>query len=523
MRAALSIVGRVVASLFGALRAAFARLSPRSQRLSLAFLTLLGLYSVLYVAYRIVPVVWVGRLAPALRVVFAPAEFVAGRVGLSSDQMRIEQGDAVTVAAIEVRTQTIEPSISASGRIEALEQANIVSKNSGRIERMYVDEGEPVRRGQPLFQLERLPLELQLARERAAVQSAEAQHRLARERYENARRGVEIRWNEIEQRRVEAQQLKAQLDRARIRFEGQQVLYREGGLSADAYNAARAELISREAAYLNAVTDLNIANVGFRDEDITGRGLSVPANARARFQLLVDLNTRVEKAEMEAAASGVSQARADMQSTARLLEEATVRAPMDGVIAERNRTAGEEVLGGASTQAGDPVLILVNIDQVYAVMDIPETDAIHLEPGMSVHCDVDVFGDETFAAELRLIKPVIEERSHTVQVKAIISNPDHRLKPGMFLRGRIITGPERQAVLVPEDAILPQEEGKAFAFLIRDGTVFRVEVETGDRYEDMIEIKSGLNAGDIIAIEKFALLRDGLAVLPELQPSQASN
>lgn len=476
----------------------------------------LGVYFTTYVVLRLAPGGYYQRIEPYAGPVFAPAESFSSLFGLSRDQLKASGGEPVAVQGLRLVTEKIEPLISASGKIESLETVNIVSQNTGRIQTIFVDRGQRVERGAPLLQLERLPLELQLSQQRATLEQSSARLRLARERYENARRGVEVRWAQIEQRRIEAQRLRAELDRARTRFAGQETLYQEGGLSRDAYQAARTELIGREAAYLNARKEYEIASVGFRDEDLRARGLSAPSDPAARFRQFVDLNTRVEKAEAEAAAAEVSASDAAYRSTSRLLAETTIRSPIDGFVAERHRSAGEEVIGGGGMQSSEPILVLVNIRQVYVTMDIPESESVQLATGMEVRCTVDVFPDEVFTAEMKLISPVVQERSHTVEVRALIDNPEFRLKPGMFARGRIVTGPPRDAIMIPEDNLIPQGENKAVAFVVREGKAYRVEVELGQRLDGRYEIKAGLKAGDVIATEKFSILRDGLPVLVQL-------
>ncbi len=164
-------------------------------------------------------------------------------------------------------------------------------------------------------------------------------------------------------------------------------------------------------------------------------------------------------------------------------------------------------------QSGEPLFVIVGVNQVYAVMDIPESEAVKLKPGMRCQIKLDVFGDEVMEGELRLINPVVAERSHTVEVKALLENPELRLKPGMFLRGRIITGEARESVTVPLEMVVAGQEGASFVFVVRDGRVYRIKVETGVRLGDRIEIKSGVKPGDLLATEKFPLLRDGLPVI----------
>ncbi len=451
---------------------------------------------------------WLAPESAVTRTAFAPFYYIGGGGG---EEESVE-GVVVKVKAVEVEGVEMTPAIEASGVIEYFEKIDVVSKSSGRIDEIYAQKGETVRVGQKLVQIERLPLELQAAQQKAALDGEEAQLALVKERYENARRDIERRWNQIERQRTQARELKALLERERSSFKGREALYNAGGISREEYETARVTLISREADYLGAKRDLEILSVGFREKDLRQAGLSVPQNDDARYRMYLDLNTREQKAEVRVQEARVRAAAAELQNTYTLLNEATIRSPITGIVAARNKSPGEEVRQGSVATPQEAIMVLVDIDQVYAQVNVKESRAKDVQPGMEFRFTVDTFPDERFKAVVELIDPLVDTKTHTVGVRALLDNPGLKFRPGMFLRGQIVTGEDRIALMVPEKALQPGDSGAAAAFVIRDNRVYRVEVKTGERRDEKVEVTEGLQEGDVIAVEKFSLLRDGMQV-----------
>lgn len=466
------------------------------------------LYILSYAIYtRWLPASTVEDWKPVARWVFAPLQWFGDGALLSSEESQLMRLEVVAVAPEE-----ITPAVFSAGKIEHYEKVEIVSRNAGRIERIYVHEGDVVASGQLLVQMEKLPLQIQLMQQRAALESARARLQLAEERYATARRDREKVIQSIDKQRTQVREIKAHLDKTRATFQGQELLYKQGGISLETYRQARAELISAEADYLTALKDLQIISIGYRDEDIRSRGLAVPASATARKQVLLDINTAMEKAEVSVARAEVEAARAEVNSISLLLNETAVRSPLRGIVSERNRSPGEEVTGPSPQGSSQAILVLVDIEKVYAVINVREERATEIEPEMAMRFTVDVFPEEDFSARVTSVNPVVDERTHTVEVRALMENPGLRLRPGMFIRAEVATGEPREVILIPTRYVIPRQGNQAWVYIVQAGTVYRASVETGEEYGDRMEIVSGLEAGNLLAAEKFSLLRDGLRV-----------
>jgi len=453
------------------------------------------------------------RIAFGAVAVYALYSIVAYLLNLSA---RAEL-DTISLNVKRVASQSIVPSIEVSGTLEFYEKINIASKTSGRIEKFYVREGEIVRRGQTLVQLEQLPLKLELEQQEASMNAARSGLQLARERYANAKRAIEIKWKNIEKQATLLKELKAAMDKTRTTYDRNLVLYQEEGMSEEALDTLKTDVIAKESQYLRAKKDLEIARVGFRDEDIKQKGLRVPKSSSQKFALLVDLNTRIEKAEVEVAESQLRSAEAAANSTRILLNETAIVSPINGMVAARNSSVGEQVRGGAAANPTEAIMVLVDISKLYAVVNIREEELSQIKETQPLEFRVDVFPEEKFQGHIEIINPLIDDRTHTALIKALVENQEIKLRPGMFLRGAIQTGEAQSIIKLPISAIVSREGQKAWAFIVKNERILRTDIVTGRSIGDEVEILNGLSPGDIVAVEKLTQLREGTRVKPRFQ------
>lgn len=469
-------------------------------KLAAVALALLALVGGLYVGSGFLPEPWRNQINSVLAIL-GPGEVI--------------NLDEIHIKVLKLKKSNVVPELSALGTIEYYEKVSISSKTAGRIERISVKAGDRVRKGQTLLQIERLPLELELRKQKAALAASESQLKLAREEYLRARSSVEGRVKEIEKREVTLRDLLSGLKKTRFTYEGKKTLFAEGGISREEFETVRQELVSAEASYSSAKKDVEIARIGFRPEDLEKRGIPLPGNAAGRIVAYAELNTLTEKASVEVAESRVNAAREDLYSTRRLLEEMTIISPIDGIVAVRNKSVGEEVSGGSADSAEQAILVIIEVDRVYATINIRESDLKNISQGQKIHFSVDVYPEEEFAATVEIIKPIIDQQTHTAEIKGVVPNTDHRLRSGMFIRARVATGKPEERILVPADALIPRSDNKAWVFVIREDKAYRVEVVTGRQFGEDIEIVEGLEEGNVIAVEKLSQLFQGVTITPD--------
>lgn len=181
-----------------------------------------------------------------------------------------------------------------------------------------------------------------------------------------------------------------------------------------------------------------------------------------------------------------------------------LRAPFSGVIAAKNYENGE-------LYAGTPILLLVDMANLKAHINIPESYYPSIKEGMNVAITSDVFTDKEFKGIIEIVSPVIDATTHTFQVQIKISNAGGVLRPGMFARIGVDFD-KINAKVVPYQAVLKlQGSNERYVYVNNNGVAKRVKVQMGKRYDDKIEILSDeLKEGDQLVVVGQARLVNGV-------------
>ncbi len=366
---------------------------------------------------------------------------------------------------VRVERGIIEETVVASGRLEADVKVDVYPRASALVERVLVDVGDFVKKGQVLAELDLDQLRARL--ERADALLAQAKAELAR-----VQRGA----NPLQL--VEAEQA---LQQAELEFrEAERIFERTKALHEKGY-----------------ASDEELEQARYRYEQARNRRES----AQKRLQVLQSLPLPEEVARAEAA---LRQAEAARQEAWEEFQNARILAPISGVVLQKNIEEGTLVVSitNAFGGAARPVFTIGQVDVIRFVGEIDEGDVGRVAVGQEVRISVDAYPDEEFRGQLAHIGPQGVERGGAVffPVRVLLPNAEHKLKPGMSATAEIIVEVHRDVLRVPASAV-EYEEGKTFVYRPPqkpDAEPERVPVEIGVETLDWIEIRSGLQEGDEI-------------------------
>jgi membrane fusion protein (multidrug efflux system) len=175
------------------------------------------------------------------------------------------------------------------------------------------------------------------------------------------------------------------------------------------------------------------------------------------------------------------------------LDRTVVRAPFGGAVGRRLVSIGTYV----SNQT--PLITLQSVNPQYASFDVPERYADRLSRGQLVSFQVAALPGKNFSGEVVFVDPVVSLPGRTILIKARVPNSEHQLQAGMFIEARLATNIRPNAVVVPEDALLPMQ-GATFIWVIKQGKADRRQVGVGVRTAGWAEIQSGVEAGDSVVV-----------------------
>ncbi len=217
-----------------------------------------------------------------------------------------------------------------------------------------------------------------------------------------------------------------------------------------------------------------------------------------------------------------TQSEYEMQKTkvgqARLFKDyASIRAPFDGIVAERMIKVGNMV------PVNEPCFRVTDFDPLLAVLHVPEKDLAKLKKDQDATIEPDAIQGNTFTGKIIRISPVVNSNSGTFKVTIAVSDKERKLKPGMFARVRIQFDKHTDSVLVPKDAVLT-EGSESVVFIVNktDKTARRQIIETGYIDSNHMEVTSGLNQGDTVITTGIGGLKDGskVEILTGSKPKQ---
>jgi membrane fusion protein (multidrug efflux system) len=237
---------------------------------------------------------------------------------------------------------------------------------------------------------------------------------------------------------------------------------------------------------------------------------SVQAQAKLdaqRLERAEDLHQKkfISEQALDEARSNRARSAASQQEIEAKLAKTQIRAPFSGVAGLR------QVSRGAYVAAGTDIARLEKIDQLKLDFRVPEVFLARLKPGQPVKVQVDAYAKETFEGSIYALEPAVDEATRTVLARARIANPELRLRPGMFARVQLQLAVREKAIWIPEQAIVPKGQD-SFVFRVADGKVEMLKVQTGTRKVGEVEIRSGLNAGDLVVTEGTQRIGPGSAV-----------
>jgi len=220
----------------------------------------------------------------------------------------------------------------------------------------------------------------------------------------------------------------------------------------------------------------------------------------------IESNRDVASASKEVAIAQVAQAEAALEQARVSLANHFIHAPISGMITKRYVDEGDK------NNPNEPIITIAQLDTVKVMCDFPERDLPLLRVRQNARLEVDAYPDIQFAAEIRIISPVVDPVARTIAVELIASNAEGRLRPGMFARVTVI-GDEIEMLAIPDDAVTSiPGTGAQFVFVIDGDHARRVDVKVGVRAEGWTEVSGDVQPGDMVVVEGQGNLKSGSRV-----------
>jgi membrane fusion protein, multidrug efflux system len=201
----------------------------------------------------------------------------------------------------------------------------------------------------------------------------------------------------------------------------------------------------------------------------------------------------------------MQEAEAQIEAIKARIADRTIRAPFSGLVGLR------DISVGALVAPGDLITTLDDLSVIKLDFTVPATYLRVLRPGLPVVAKASAFANEPFSGELRSVGTQVDPVSRSVVARALVPNPDGVLRPGLLMTVELFKNP-RQALVIPEGALIPRGRSNAVLVVDDGGTAVRREVTIGTRRPGEVEILSGLGEGEHVITHGTMSVRHGQAV-----------
>ncbi|MNF39743.1 Multidrug resistance protein MdtA precursor [compost metagenome] len=284
-------------------------------------------------------------------------------------------------------------------------------------------------------------------------------------------------------------------------------------------------LRSDESVMIRPEIEGRVAALHFREgEQIKGGTLLVSlddaiaraelAQARANLDLAEKSYQRAKMLFSRGASNAQAQdesqsqeqaARASLALAQARLDKTQIRAPYDGTLGLRLVSVGDYL------SAGQDMVNLEVLDPLKLDFRIPQKAVSQVGIGQPVEISLDAYPGERFRGDIIALNPRLDEVGRSQAIRAQIANKDHRLKPGQFVKVSVILAERPQALLIPEEAVMPMGQ-QLFVNLVVDGKVERRQIKIGQRLRGKAEVREGLQGNEQVITAGWQKVSPGLEV-----------
>jgi RND family efflux transporter MFP subunit len=404
----------------------------------------------------------------------------------------------VTVTVVSPQRASIRRTIRQPGTIQAFEQTPIFAKIAGYVQKWHVDIGDQVRQGDLLAELSVPELVEELKLKEEVVKQARGAYEVARARVATAAALVE--------------EARAGLQRA-------------------AANQQRWQLEYDRIAKLIGVIDEQTKIEHWRQlQSAVATGKEAEAKVESARAALQEGEAVQNKAQVD-----IGAAEADRGRVAALLGYARLTAPFDGVVTRRTINTGDFVQAPTSGK-GEPLFVVERRDMMRIFVAVPETDAVWVSKGAAARVRVQALQRQEFVSEVVRTSYALDRTARTLLAEIDLSNPQDRLRPGMYASANI-TVEHPNVLTLPVSAVVTQGDVlqgyQTYCCLVEDGKVRRCLIEFGARDGQRVEVvkkqaksaRSGepgvwedFTEADQVILNNPGALSDGQAVVVGTKP-----
>lgn len=418
------------------------------------------------------------------------------------EEKNLDSLNVPVVKGIKVEFSKLNDDLNSFGTISYKTKNNVSALVEGTIEKILVKEGDYVRKGQVIAQLRNVQLEIQKEQAQNSLEAAKVGLYQAEVNLQEQKLNIESKMISLQKNELRLIQTKLELEESETELENNRKLLEVGGITETSFRSMEIAHKSKETDYLTLEKEIEIAKIGYRDIDLIAAGFEISSNPDKRKEQLIELNTRNAIASVENQKVQLASAEKNLISVEKLIEELTIKSPVDGIVCVLYFENGEFV------PENEKILTLMDIVEVNAVFSIQEQDIQYFHIGDALTVDIPSI-NQSVVTKISEISPIADSTSGNFTVKALISNKDEKIKPGMFVKCNVQRNERTKYACVPETVIIKKDGNVATVFSIVNGFVVLKEITIKTQKDGNIWVETGLKETDLLVNKPSPFLKEG--------------
>jgi RND family efflux transporter MFP subunit len=229
-----------------------------------------------------------------------------------------------------------------------------------------------------------------------------------------------------------------------------------------------------------------------------------------------ELAGRDSHARVQLASAQLEQARSQLEHARKMLNDSVVRCPVSGEIQARH------VNEGAYVEMPTPLFSVVDNGRLELESMVATSDLAPIRPGQRVTFTVNAWPEQIFEGRVVEINPAVQAETRSAKARIRVDNASRRLKAGMFAQGAIVTGIEKQAIIIPASAVYRDDRSvkTSYVFVVESGYAARRSIRIGRERDSELEIVEGLKPGDVVVTEQSIEIAEGVRVEARIAGSE---
>lgn len=415
------------------------------------------------------------------------------------------ESDFITVSTSKTKFQKLSVPIETFGSVIYKTKNEITNIVEGTVIKKNVKEGDYVKKGQVLYELKNLELEIQHSQYQNQLNSAEANLDLSKAKLKEEEQLVKAKLIEIENKNRKIDQIVLNLNRLKEKLETNTQLNKLGGITDQSIKDMNDEITILESDLLIEKKELEKISLGFTTKDLENEGIIPSSDNNELILQIINLNTKIPQADLKVAAAEVENNKKNILLIEKLLDDLIIRSPLNGIIGQMNFEEGEYI------EQNKAVALIMDVSTCYASMNIQENNIYNISLGSKTSITIPSI-NKTFNSTISDISPIADNTTGMFNIKASFPNLDNIAKPGMFIKCSIENNDKRDFIIIPESALININKENAECFLVKKNIALKQPVIIETIKNGQVYIKTGLSADQIIINNPTSNIKEGTYV-----------